>query len=126
MPSATRLEVPVKYMLLIYTNPENWATFSEGETKQVLDEYFAFTKHITDSGEFVAGDPLQGPETATVVRIREGGRAISDGPFVETKEHLAGYYLVDCPSLDRALELAAMIPDSRFGAVEVRPLAEFG
>ena len=116
----------MKYMLLIYTNPENWSALSEAETKAVTDEYFAFSQRITESGEFVAGDPLQGPDTATAVRVRDGRRAVSDGPFVETKEHLAGYYIVDCPSLDRAIELAAEIPDARFAAVEVRPIADFG
>jgi hypothetical protein len=60
-----------------------------------------------------------------VVRLTAGTRAISDGPFVESKEHLAGYYVVECASLDRALELAALIPDARMGAIEVRPVAEF-
>jgi hypothetical protein len=120
------VESAVKYMLLIYTNPENWAALGEAETKAVTDEYFAFSQQITQSGEFVAGDPLQGPDTATAVRVRDGRRAVSDGPYVETKEHLAGYYIVDCPTLDRAIELAAQIPDARFAAVEVRPVADFG
>jgi hypothetical protein len=115
----------MKYMLLIFSNPENWAALSEAETKEVMDEYWQFTQAITESGEFVSGEPLQGPETATVVRVSAGSRATSDGPFVESKEHLAGYYVVDCGSLDRALELAAQIPDSRLGAIEVRPVADF-
>ena len=126
MPSPTPLEAPVKYMLLIYTNPENWGALSEAETKELTDEYFAFTQRITESGEFVAGDALRPPDTANVVRVRGGGRAVSDGPYVETKEHLAGYYVVDCAGLDRALELAAEIPDVRFGGVEVRPVADYG
>ena len=114
----------MRYMLLIFTNPENWATLGEAEAKEAMNEYFSFTQRITDSGEFVCGDPLQGPETATVVRVRGTGRSTSDGPYVESKEHLAGYYVVDCASLDRALELAAQIPDARFAGVEVRPLAD--
>ena len=116
----------MKYMLLIYSNPANWAALSEAQTKELMDDYFAFSQRINESGEFIAGDPLQGPDTATVVRVREGGRSVSDGPYVETKEHLAGYYLVDCESLDRALDLAAQIPDARFGGIEVRLLADFG
>jgi len=115
----------MKYMLLIFSNPENWAALSESETKQVMDEYWAFTQHVTESGEFVSGEPLQGPETASVVRVTAGSRAISDGPFVESKEVLAGYYVVECGSLDRALDLAAMIPDARMGGIEVRPVADF-
>jgi hypothetical protein len=116
----------MRYMLLIFSNPENWAALSEAETKEAMNEYFAFTQRITASGEFVSGDALQGPETATVVKIRDSGRTTTDGPFVETKEHLAGFYVVDCASLDRALELAAEIPDARFGGVEVRPVMDMG
>jgi hypothetical protein len=115
----------MKYMLLIFSNPENWAALSEAETKEVMDEYWQFTQTITGSGEFVSGEPLQGPDTATVVRVSSGSRATSDGPFIESKEHLAGYYVVDCGSLDRALDLAALIPDARLGAIEVRPIADF-
>lgn len=114
----------MRYMLLIFTNPENWATLSEAETGAMYGEYNAFTQRIVDSGEFVSGDPLQGPDTATVVRVREGARSTTDGPFVETKEHLAGYYVIEAASLDRALEIAADIPDARFAGVEVRPLAD--
>ena len=74
----------------------------------------------------MSGEPLQGTDTATVVRVSETGRTVSDGPFVESKEILAGYYVVDCAGLDRALELAAQIPDARFGAIEVRPVADLG
>ena len=117
----------MKYMLLIFSNPQNWSALGEVETKEVMDQYWAFTQMITESGEFISGDPLQGPDTATVVRVRDAGRATSDGPFVESKEHLAGYYIVDCGSLDRALDLAAQIPDAKMGGgVEVRPLADMG
>jgi hypothetical protein len=119
-------EATMKYMLLIFSNPENWAALSEVETKEVMDEYWAFTQRITDSGEFVSGEPLQGTETATVVRVSGTGRSVSDGPFVESKEVLAGYYVVDCAGLDRALDLAAQIPDARLGAIEVRPIADLG
>ena len=114
----------MRYMLLIHTNPANWATVSEAEANAMYAEYTAFTQRIVDSGEFVSGDPLQGPETATTVRVRDGQRSTTDGPFVETKEHLAGYYVVECSSLDRALAIAAEIPDARFSGVEVRPLGE--
>jgi hypothetical protein len=114
----------MRYMLIIFSNPENWAQLSEADTKAVMDEYWAFTEKLTASGEFVSGDPLQGNDTATVIRVRDGGRTTTDGPFVESKEVLAGYYVVDCDGLDRALELAAEIPDARLGgAVEVRPVA---
>jgi hypothetical protein len=118
------MEPDMRYMLLIHANPANWATVTEAEANAMFAEYGAFTQRIVDSGEFVSGDPLQGPETATVVRVRDGARSTTDGPFVETKEHLAGYYVVECASLDRALALAAEIPDARSSGVEVRPLAD--
>lgn len=114
----------MKYMLLIYTNPANRTTLSDDETQAVWKEYFSLAEDLRASGELISGDPLQGPETATTVRVPASGRTTTDGPFAETKEHLAGYYLVDCDGLDRALDLAARIPDARYGgAVEVRPLA---
>jgi hypothetical protein len=114
----------MRYMLLIHTNPANLATLTEAEAGAMYAEYGAFSQRIVDSGEFVSGDPLQGPETATVVRVRAGVRSTTDGPYVETKEHLAGYYVVECTSLDRALAIAADIPDARSAGVEVRPLAD--
>ncbi len=116
----------MKYMLLIFSNPENWAALDEVGTKELMNEYWAFTQQITESGEFVSGEALQGVDTATVVRVRDTGRTTTDGPYVESKEVLAGYYVVDCASLDRALELAAQIPDVRFAGVEVRPVADMG
>jgi hypothetical protein len=112
----------MKYMLLIYTDPAAYSDPAAGQ--KMMDEYTAFTQAIVDSGEFVAGDPLQGPETATSVRLRGGQVSTTDGPFVETKEHLGGYYVVDVKDLDRAIEVASQIPDSRTGAIEVRPLMD--
>ena len=115
----------MRYMLLIFTNPENWAALSEAETGAMYGEYAAFTQRIVDSGEFVSGDPLQGPETATTVRVRAGARASTDGPFVETKEHLAGYYVVDVADLDAAIAWAAKIPSALHSAIEVRPVMDY-
>ncbi|TMM33711.1 MAG: YciI family protein [Actinobacteria bacterium] len=114
----------MKYMLLIYSNPANWAALPEAERNGLMAEYGTFTKDIVDSGEFVSGDPLAGIEAASTVRVRGGASDVTDGPFVETKEHLAGYYIVDVKDLDRALALAAKIPDARFGGVEVRPVLD--
>jgi hypothetical protein len=112
----------MKYMLLIYTDPAAYTDPAEGE--KMMGEYMAFTQAIVESGEFVAGDPLQGPETATTVRVKGGQVSTTDGPYVETKEHLGGYYVVDVKDLDRAIELAARIPDSRTGGIDVRPLMD--
>lgn len=115
----------MRYMLLIYSDPDAWATLPADEQQALMGEYFAFTQRIVDSKEFVAGDPLQGVETATTVKVRDGATNTTDGPFVETKEHLGGYYIVDCKDLDRAIEIAAEIPDARLGGIEVRPIQEF-
>jgi hypothetical protein len=111
-------------MLLIYSNPANWAALPEAERQALNTEYGTFTQDIVASGEFVSGDPLAGVEAATTVKVRGGETDTTDGPFVESKEHLAGYYVVDCKDLDRALALAARIPDARFGGIEVRPVLD--
>lgn len=116
----------MRYMLLIYSDPTAWAKLDQAGADQMMADYFAFTQRIVDSGEFVAGDPLQGIDTATTVRLRDGRVDSTDGPFAETKEVLGGYYLVNVADLDRATALAAEIPDARFGSVEVRPIQEMG
>jgi hypothetical protein len=108
-------------MLLIYGNP---AEYDPAEGDAMFQEYGAFTEAILASGEMLSGDPLQEPDTATTVRVREGKRTTTDGPFAETKEVLGGYYMVDVKDLDRAIELAAKIPGARGGSVEVRPVME--
>lgn len=112
----------MKYMLLIYADSTGSA--DPAARQKLMDEYTAFSQSIVDSKELVAGDPLHGPETATVVRLRQGQLSTTDGPYVETKEHLGGYYVVDVNDLDRAIEIAAQIPDARTGGIEVRPLME--
>jgi hypothetical protein len=111
-------------MLLIYVDSERWAALPEAEKDGWMGEYFGVTQTLVDSGELVAGDPLEGIDTATTVTIVGGERLTTDGPFAETKETLGGYYIVDVADLDRALELAAMIPDARTGKIEVRPLID--
>jgi hypothetical protein len=114
----------MKYMLLIYGDSERWGQLSDAEKQGWMGEYFDFSQTIVDSGEMVAGDPLHGVETASTLTISGGERIVTDGPFAETKETLGGYYIVDVADLDRALELAAMIPDARTGKVEVRPVMD--
>jgi len=111
----------MKYMLLIYNDP---TTFDPANADSLHQEYFAFTQEILGTGEMLAGDALQGSDTATTVRVRDGKASSTDGPFAETKEVLGGYYIVDVKDLDRALELAAKIPDARTASVEVRPVLE--
>ncbi|HXV92951.1 MAG TPA: YciI family protein [Pseudonocardia sp.] len=116
----------MKYMLLIYgaqpTEPP-----SPEEIQAEMDAYWAYEKAVADAGVMLASDALQGVETATTVQVAENGeRTVTDGPFAETREMLGGYYLLDVPDLDAALEWAARCPGARHGGkIEVRPIMEF-
>jgi hypothetical protein len=114
----------MRYMLLIAGDPERFAQLPQDEQDSWMGQYFAFTQALVDSGELVAGDPLHGADTATTVSVRDGETITTDGPFVEMKEVIGGYYVIDVADLDRAVQLAARIPDARIGKVEVRPLVE--
>ncbi|MDT5026214.1 MAG: hypothetical protein QOE61_2640 [Micromonosporaceae bacterium] len=114
----------MKYLLMIYMNDATWESLSEAERNEVFSGHDAFIKAITESGEMVGTEALANPSNSATVRVRDGVTVVTDGPYLETKEYLAGYYLVDCESRERAIELAAMIPDARFNAMEVRPLMD--
>ncbi|MFV2194656.1 YciI family protein [Nocardiopsis sp. LOL_012] len=114
----------MKYMLLIYSNPAGWEALTEQERAALAEEHDALTRELVESGEWLAGAPLADPVNTRTVRVRDGAAEVTDGPFVEAKEHLAGYDLVDCESRERAVEIASRIPGSRLVAVEVRPLME--
>jgi hypothetical protein len=114
-----------QYMLLIYEDPTGSPARDSPEAQKEFGEYGTFTEDIRSSGQFVSGAPLQATDTATTVRVNGSGEAVlSDGPFADTKEWLAGYYLLDCPDLDTATAQAARIPAARHGAIEVRPVME--
>jgi hypothetical protein len=113
----------MKYLLQIYSAVlrEEFERLPADEQEAIFDEYMA----IRQSPGVIGGEQLQPVETATTVRVRDGERLLTDGPFVDAKEHLGGYFLVEADDLDAALELAARIPAARMGgAVEVRPLVE--
>jgi hypothetical protein len=124
----------VKYLLLIHSNPKTWGHPSFLHTEegialpraarkaltQQLDDLLA---ELSASGELVSADPLEAPSKAKVVRVREGVRATTDGPYTEAKEQLAGVFIVDVASQERAEEIAACIPEASFTAVELRPIA---
>jgi hypothetical protein len=117
----TAEEEAVKYLLQIYPANGEFEGRSEDEQNAVVGEHDS----IGQSPAVVGGEQLQPVETATTVRVRNGQTLLTDGPFVDAKEHLGGYYLVDADDLDAALEIAARIPAARMGgAVEVRPLLE--
>jgi hypothetical protein len=114
-----------QYMLLIYEDQAASPAPNSPEAQQEFAEYGTFTEDINKRGLFVSGAPLQTSDTATTVRVNGTGEAVlSDGPFAETKEWLAGYYLLECPDLDTATAQAARIPAARHGAIEVRPVME--
>jgi hypothetical protein len=116
----------MKYMLLIYNDEKGMGTLSEAERGQMFGEYGQFTKDITTSGHYKTGAPLQPSSTATSVRVREGKRVTTDGPFAETREQLGGYYLIEAKDLDEAIGIAARVPGARLGTIEVRPVMEMG
>ncbi|MEU5883049.1 YciI family protein [Spirillospora sp. NPDC047279] len=125
----------MKFLLLIYGNPENWEhpmflrdpgylALPEAERRELAAQADALFEEIRESGEFVSGTALADPVTTRTVRVREGSAAVTDGPFGESKEQLAGYFVVDCDGPERAAEIAGRFPDARFAAVEVRPIMD--
>ena len=113
----------MQYLLLIYAD-ETSAPRAEDEVAEMMAAYGDYTQRITAQGINRGGQALQGVANATTVRVRDGERIVTDGPFAETKEQLGGFYLVECDDLDEALEAAAGIPDAARGSIEVRPLWE--
>jgi hypothetical protein len=113
----------MQFALLIFESPEAFATRKAPESNPYLGAWRAYYKTIVEAGIYVGGDPLEVPETATTVRVMEGKRRVQDGPFADTKEQLAGFMILELPSLDAALDWAARCPAASTGAVEVRPLA---
>jgi hypothetical protein len=112
----------MRYMFLIY-NAED-AGPAEGSPEQMAryQAYMAFSDEMAKARAIIGGERLQPVATATTVRIRDGRTQVTDGPFAETKEQLAGYYILDCKDLDEALARAAMLPGALDGSIEVRPL----
>jgi hypothetical protein len=115
----------MRYMVTIYGDPSSANELSEEEQQASMGRWFSYTEELQKSGAMVAGDALQGSESATTLRF-DGGDApsVTDGPFAETKEQLGGFYLLECKDLDEALEWAKKIP-ARSGAAEVRPVQDF-
>ena len=111
----------MKYMLLIYAEEK---VLDETKREACYKESMGVVQQLRDAGQFVSASPLQPVATATTVRMREGKRIITDGPFAETREQLGGYFLVDASDLDEAIAIASRIPGARFGTVEVRPVVE--
>lgn len=107
----------MKYLCLVYLSQDNWHACNDEECARYAAE-------VAASGRMLAAEPLHAADTATTVRVRHGETLLTDGPFAETKELLAGFYLVEARDLNEALRIAAGIPPARYGSIEVRPVRE--
>jgi hypothetical protein len=114
----------MKYLCLIYSDETVWEKLPKSEEAQMMAEYRAFNDSIKQSGHHVAGYRLHNSGMATTVRVRNGKLSTTDGPFVETKEQLGGYYLIEARDLNDAIQVAGRIPGARMGTIEVRPVWE--
>ncbi len=111
----------MQYMLILAADPDAWAD-NHPVDDGVTDDWDLYTRALADAGILIAGNGLHGADTATTLRIRSGERVLTDGPYVESKEHLIGYYIIEADNLDVALDWAAKVPNARIGSVEVRPI----
>jgi hypothetical protein len=119
----------MKYLILIHRNPrsrELWEGFSEEQQAQGYEAYAALDEELRASGELIVSEALADPSTGKRVRVENGRVMATDGPFAEVKEELAGIYLVDCESVERAVEIAGRIPGADYLSVEVRPVLDLG
>jgi hypothetical protein len=115
----------MKYALTIYGDEAQRENATPEQMQEVSQAYGAVTQEMQDKGVLVAGEGLYPTHTATTLRVREGDRQVTDGPFAETKEQLGGFYVLDVKDLDEALEWAAKIPGAQLGSVEIRPVMVF-
>ena len=111
----------MKYMLLVYLNEQ---AMNESERQECYEESTQLSHELHSRGQFLAASPLEPVATATSVRVREGKRLVTDGPFAETHEQLGGFYLIDAKDLNEAITIAARVPPARKGTIEVRPVME--
>jgi hypothetical protein len=111
----------VKYILLIYSDENAW---TESERESCYAESTQLTHELNAKGQFLGASPLHSVATATSVRVREGKKLVTDGPFAETREQLGGYFLIDAKDLDEAIAIAERIPSARKGTIEIRPIVE--
>jgi hypothetical protein len=111
----------MKYMFLLYVPQE---VRDDPDARAGMEAWMAYGRALTDAGLHLGDNALEGLEAATTVRVRDGETLITDGPFAETKEMLGGYYVIDVPSREAALEWAAKVPNAPYGSIEVRPVLE--
>ncbi len=116
----------MQYLLMIYSDENTMKNMNPDEMGAYLGAYQTFSKDVAASGNMLGGNALQGSETATCVSLNAGKIVTTDGPFIETKEQLGGYYLIEAKDLDEAVEIASRIPTAKHGTIEVRPIMVFG
>ncbi len=117
----------MKYLILIYSNPHSrqaWEGFSDAQRGEGLSLYAALREDLIASGEMIVSEALANPSLTRRVTVRDGQTMTTDGPFAEVKELLAGFFLIECESIDRAIEYAARVPEAALGLVEVRPVMD--
>jgi hypothetical protein len=114
----------MRYMLLIYASEADHSYMTSEELTAMMQGHSTFAQEAMQRGILMGGAPLQPTSTARTVRIRKGKTLVIDGPFAETKEQLAGTYILDCKDMDEAIELATKIPDALYGSIEIRPILE--
>ena len=114
----------MKYMLLICRDELAWEQLSVGERQQIYAETLALSEELTARRQYLGGQPLHPSSAATRVRVRDGKRLVTDGPFAETREQLGGYMIIEVKNLDEAIAVAARIPLARTSTIEVRPVRE--
>jgi len=114
----------MKYLCLIYDDEQQWQKFPKEVQDKYMGEYMAFSDSIKKNGQYVGSNQLQPSHTATIVRSRNGRVSTTDGPYVETKEKLGGYYLIEAKDLNDAIQVASRIPSARSGSIEVRPVVD--
>ena len=113
----------MKYLLLVYLD-ETWEKRSLAERREAYWGQVRVSDELQARGQYLGGNPLHPPSTATTVRVRDGKRLLTDGPFAETREHLGGYMLIDVENLDEAIAIAARGPLARVGTIEIRPVRD--
>jgi hypothetical protein len=115
----------MRYMLIILGDESQYASLSDEERAANGARWADYTKELVDAGKFVSGDGLQSVTTATTLRVENGERVLTDGPFAETKEQIGGFYVIEAKDLDEAIDWAAKLPHAENGTTEIRPVMEY-
>jgi hypothetical protein len=114
----------VKFVLLLNGAESEWDALGEEGQAAAMGDYYSVTEAMKEAGAYLGGEALTPSTTAKTLRVRDGQRMVTDGPFIESKEILGGYYLLECATIEDALDWAAKLPDARIGSIEVRPVLD--